>query len=102
MAKGKKYTLHPYTVFTALAIGGISTCFLGLSISFIYSRIQGQIPTIDLPVLFYFNTLLLLFSSWAFVKAFGYYHADDARRFLRTIGVALALSVFFLVAQLFA
>ena len=76
--------------------------FLGLSIAYLYSRFQGDIPPVILPPLFYFNCLILLASSWTLVIAKKAYKEDDTDRYKRCLLYTNILSFIFLILQIVA
>ena len=96
------YFIHPHSIFITLILGGISACFLGLSVSFIYSRVQGQIPPVSLPSLFYFNSLLLMASSYFLIKAKRAYKSDSIAPFKQALLITLILTILFLFLQIIA
>jgi cytochrome c oxidase subunit III len=93
---------HPHNVLLILLLIGISAMFLSLTLAFIYTRIQSGIPAIKLPVLFFFNTLILLCSSGTMVWANRAYKADETANYQKALKATLALSFFFLIMQFVA
>lgn len=96
------YIIHPYNIFLALVLGGISAAFIGLSIAYIYSRVQGQMPAIALPPLFYFNSLILVGTSWTLTRAKRQYREDDTSNFKRSLLISVVMSLLFLIMQILA
>lgn len=95
------FAFHPYNVMLALTLFGLTTLFLALSVAFIYTRIQSDLPPIKLPTIFIFNTLILLASSYTMILAKKAYKKDDTDGYKRLLLVTIVLSVIFLIAQIF-
>lgn len=95
----ENFAFHPYNVLLVLLLFSISALFLAFSAAFIYTRVQSHLPPIRLPLIFIFNTLILLGSSGAMIRAKRAYRADDTRGYQRALSLTILLSVVFLVAQ---
>lgn len=95
------FAFHPYNVLLILLIVSLSVLFLSLSISFVYTRIQNASPPIQLPLIFLFNTLVLLASSGTMIYAKRAYIADSTERYKLALAVTMGLSVIFLILQIF-
>ncbi|MFZ1749623.1 MAG: hypothetical protein WAU01_05510, partial [Saprospiraceae bacterium] len=63
MIPNRKYLVHPHYVILTLIIVGISSLFLGFTGAYIYNRVQHGIAPINIPPLFYFNSLLIIGTS---------------------------------------
>ncbi len=95
----QSFAFHPYNVMLALLLFGITALFLAFSAAFVYTRVQSGQPALRLPVIFFFNTLILLGSSAAMLWAKRAYRADDTRSYQQALGVTIVLSLFFLGMQ---
>jgi cytochrome c oxidase subunit 3 len=93
------FAFHPYNVLLALVLFGITVLFLSFSAAFIYSRVQSELPPIKLPLIFIFNTLILLGSSATMIWAKRSYLADHTRNYQRALMATILLSLVFLVLQ---
>ena len=103
MAQNQKdYVIHPQVIAMSLLIAGVTFLFLAFSGSYIYTRVQADIPPIKLPTLFYINTLVLLASSHTITRCKRAYREDDTKQYQLMLAASLALSLIFLVAQIFA
>lgn len=98
----KNYLVHPQVIAMALLIAGVTFLFLAFSGSYIYTRFQTGIPPIKLPPLFYFNTIILLGSSWTLLQSKKAYLDDNTAKYQGFLWATLALSLIFLFAQIFA
>ncbi|MCI5080151.1 MAG: cytochrome c oxidase subunit 3 [Saprospiraceae bacterium] len=96
------FAFHPYNILLFLTLFGIGALFLAFSVSFIYSRVQNDLPPLDLPLLFFFNTFILLGSSGTMVWAKKAYKADDTQAYQNALKATIALSVIFMISQFFA
>lgn len=85
-----------------LLIAGVTFLFIAFSGSYIYTRIQSGIPPIKLPWLFYFNTGILLASSYVLRICKKQYLEDDTVGYQRSLALTLGLSILFLVLQIVA
>lgn len=94
------FAFHPYNVLLILLILSLSILFLALSVSFIYTRVQSDLPPIRLPYIFLFNTLVLLGSSGTLLWAKRCYANDDTENYKLALMVTLGLSIVFLILQI--
>lgn len=85
-----------------LVLAGITVLFLGFSGAYLYSRFQAALIPIKLPSLFYFNSLILVASSFALMKAKAYYIHDQTEKYRLALMVTMGLTVLFLIAQIVA
>ncbi len=93
---------HPQYIMLTLLLAGLSMLFLALSAAYLYTRIQHQISPIQLPGLFFFNTLILLFSSYTLIQAKMAYEKDETNRYQHFLVSTLCLSLAFLGLQFIA
>lgn len=102
MVKEKDYLIHPLYILITLILGSITALFLGFSFAYIYSRIQNGENPVEIPVLFYLNTLILLATSYTLVQTKKAYESDQTSQYKLLLWVTLILSLIFLIAQVFA
>jgi cytochrome c oxidase subunit 3 len=93
------FMFHPYNVLLFLTLFGISAMFLAFTVSFIYTRVQSQLPPIELPGIFLFNTLILLGSSLTMLWAKRSYQDDDTRGYQLALASTIGLSLLFMLLQ---
>lgn len=93
------FSFHPYNVLLVLVLAGLTALFLALTTSFIYNRIQNDLPPIRIPAIFLVNTLILLGTSATITWAKREYKADHTERYQQALGATIALSVIFLCLQ---
>lgn len=102
MAKeSSAYIFHPYRVLLILLLFGISMIFLSLSFSLVYTRIQNDLDPIRLPFIFYFNTLLLLLTSYTLWRANQNYLTDDTESYIKSLIVTVIITLIFLISQIY-
>jgi len=102
MTKERNFLIHPSYIVMFLVLSGVTTLFLGFSAAYIYTRVDAGTPPVELPPLFYFNTLILIASSYTLLWAKKSYLADHTDNYKMALIVTLALTFIFLVAQIFA
>jgi cytochrome c oxidase subunit 3 len=100
MIPARKYLIHPHYIIISLVIGSITALFLGFTGAYIYSRVQQGIAPIQLPSLFYFNSLLIVASSLTLIYAKKRYEDDDTPMFKVAIWLTLLFTILFLVMQI--
>lgn len=102
MKQERNFLIHPHYILMALGLAGITFLFLGFSAAYLYNRVQQGIPPVKMPPLFYWNTLILLASSYMMIRSKRSYLADDTAGYKLNLTVTLILSIVFLIAQIFA
>ncbi len=95
----RNLNFHPYNIMMILLLTGLTMLFLALSASYVYSRVQHKIPPIEIPIMFLFNTLILMGSSYTLALAKKNYENDDTRGYQVNLGLTLLLSILFMLAQ---
>ncbi len=95
-------TFHPYNILLTFVLAGITALFFAFSAAYLYTRVTMGIPPIKLPSLFFFNTALLLGTSYTMVLAKKAYLSDDTNRYKQMLAVTIAMSIVFVIAQLIA
>lgn len=93
---------HPFNVLLTLTLISLGALFLTLTIAFVYTRIQSDLPPIKLPNLFVFNTLILLGSSATMVWAKRSYLQDNTRNYQRALLATIIISLIFMLMQFVA
>ena len=93
------FAFHPYNVMLILVLMGVTTLFLAFSAAFVYTRVQSDLPPLRLPILFLFNTVILLASSATMIWAKRAYKADDTLSYQRALLATMILSFFFMIMQ---
>lgn len=102
MKEERNYLIHPLYIIMFLTLAGITALFLGFSAAYLYNRVQQGVPPVSLPPLFYWNTLLLVGSSYTLLGAKKAYLADNTKKYKTYLTVTLVLTLLFLAAQIMA
>ncbi|NND04787.1 MAG: cytochrome c oxidase subunit III [Saprospiraceae bacterium] len=95
----RSFALHPHKIIVYLLIAGITMLFLSLTMSYAYTRFQFNLEPIRLPVIFFFNTVLLIASSYLLWKAKKYYEKDETSRYKSALFKVIGLTLAFLIGQ---
>ncbi|MGB3798243.1 MAG: cytochrome c oxidase subunit 3 [Lewinella sp.] len=96
------FAFHPKNIYLSLLLFSLSMLFLAMTAAFVYTRIQSDLPPIQLPLLFLGNTVILLASSYTMVQAKRAYLADNTEGYQRMLWYTLYLSIFFMIMQAIA
>lgn len=96
------FRFHKHNVLLTLLLTGLSMLFVAISAAYVYSRVQNELPAIQLPWLFFFNTLILVASSWTLIQAEKAYEDDDTDRYRQLLSATTILSILFLGLQFMA
>jgi len=91
--------IHPYTIFMTLVLGGITMLFLAFTGAYLYSRIENQNPPIQIPIIFVFNTILLLGSSLCVIWAKKSYLSDNTAGYIKALKATIVLTILFMLFQ---
>lgn len=102
MKEARQPIVHPSYIIMVLVLAGVTALFLGFTGSYLYSRFTADLTPIHLPWLFYFNTLILLGSSFTLIQAKKQYLIDDTDKYKLYLVITLGLTVLFLIAQVAA
>ncbi len=94
-----KLTFHPYKILLFLTLGSLTAIFLGLTLSYLYSRVQTDIPPIQVSNIFIFNTLILMASSATISWANKAYLKDNTRQYQIALAVTIVLTFLFMIMQ---
>lgn len=90
---------HPKNIILFLTLAGLTMLFLSLSFAYVYTRTLSKLPPLQLPWLFYVNTLVLLASSYTLLQSKQAYLEDMTGRYQQTLYITISLSFLFLVLQ---
>jgi cytochrome c oxidase subunit 3 len=102
MVEEKNYLIHPQYIIMTLVLFGVSALFLGFSGAYLYNRVQQGVQPVAVPSMFYYNSVLLLLSSFTLWKAKNAYSEDETKPFRNNLIITLFLTIGFLIAQFFA
>lgn len=94
-----EFLFHPKNVMLFVLLFGLSILFLALTVAYIYTRVTMNVPPVQIPALFIFNTLILVSSSYTMVRARRCYLGDDTEGYQRNLKYTIWLSVVFMIMQ---
>jgi cytochrome c oxidase subunit III len=97
--KQNEFLFHPKNVMLFILLFGLTFLFLALTVAYVYIRVTNKVLPVQVPMLFVFNTAILLASSWTMVRSKRCYLFDDTRGYQRNLKYTMWLSLFFTVMQ---
>ncbi len=92
-------TFHPYNILMILVLISLTALFLAFSAAYIYSRVQNPTPPVRIPLIFLFNTVILIGSSMTMNWAKNAYRKDNTKTYQQALLITIILTVVFLIAQ---
>lgn len=100
VAMEKKNTkIHPHKFNLWVAIASILMMFAGLTSAYIVKRNQANWQTFDLPVAFWYSTVLIVISSFTLVMAVRSFKQRMMSKYRWLMGATLLLGSLFIVLQ---
>lgn len=100
VSRQNEFLFHPKNVMLFILLFGLAFLFLALTAAYLYIRVTNDVPPVRVPVLFVFNTAILLASSWTMIRSQRCYLADDTPGYQKNLQITIWLSVFFTLMQL--
>lgn len=98
----RNYLIHPNYIILILVLFGVTALFMGFSVAYLYNRLQQGIAPVQLPSLFYYNSILLIASSYTLWSSKKAYQNDQTKKYQQMLVITLMLTIAFLVAQVLA
>lgn len=98
----RNYSIHPLYIIITLVLSSITALFLGFIAAYLYNRFQGNLMPIEVPTLFFTNSILLLATSYLFIRTRKSYEEDRTSDYKKTLWLILILSLLFLALQIYA
>ena len=102
MTNQRNYLIHPQFIVLYLLLASLSFLFLGFSLAYVYNRVQNGLPPIELPSLFYFNTFILITTTYLLKQTKKSYLNDDTKKYQQLLWLILVLTLAFLILQVTA
>ena len=102
MEQKNEFLFHPKNLMLFILLFGLCFLFLALTVSYVYIRVTNQVPPVQVPVLFFLNTLLLLASSYTMIQARKAYLNDQTEVYQANLLRTLQLSLLFTAMQVIA
>lgn len=95
----KKQRLHPHKFTLWVAIGSILMMFAGLTSAYIVKRNQANWQTFNLPVAFWYSTVVILASSFTIMLALRSFKERAMSKYRMLMLVTMLLGAVFIVLQ---
>jgi cytochrome c oxidase subunit 3 len=102
MVQNDNLLFHPKRIMLFILLVGLTFLFLALTISYVYIRVTNAVPPVQVPVLFFLNTLILVASSYTMIQARKAYLDDETDVYQRNLLRTMQLSLVFTVLQIIA
>ena len=102
MSESNDYYIHPLYILITLVLGSITALFVGFSFAYIYSRVQNGERPVEIPILFYLNTIFLLMASAGLKMTQKAYETDNTKQYKILLWFVTIVSGIFLVMQIIA
>jgi cytochrome c oxidase subunit 3 len=95
----RSFAVHPSAMIMILILFGVTALFGALSIAYIYTRVDKGMLGVKVPVLFIFNTLVLIFSSVCIQRCRQYFDKHKELLCYRWGMLTVISTVLFLILQ---
>jgi cytochrome c oxidase subunit III len=102
MVQNDNLLFHPKRIMLFILLVGLTFLFLALTVSYVYIRVTNAVPPVQVPVLFFLNTLILVASSYTMIQARKAYLDDETDVYQRNLLRTMQLSLVFTVLQIIA
>lgn len=96
----QKRKIHPHKFTLWVAIGSILMMFAGLTSAFIVKRSQANWLMLEIPVIFWYSTVVILFSSVAIQLSLKALKQRNMLGYRRWLVITAVLGIVFLVLQI--
>lgn len=98
----RNYLIHPLYIIITLVLAGVTSLFIGFTGAYVYTRVQNGLAPVELPPLFFINTVFLVGASYVLIKTKEAYLNDQTNTYKTNLWITLALTFFFLILQIIA
>lgn len=97
----QRQPLHPKKLLLWVALGSITMMFVAFTSAYIVRKYAGNWTEFNMPLIFLFNTILIIFSSWTMHKSFVSLKKKFLTSFQFWLGITTLLGILFVVLQYF-
>ncbi len=97
--KDQKIRIHPHKFTLWVGLASIVMMFAGLTSAYLIKRNLSNWITFDLPLIFWYSTAVIIFSSITIMLSRKAFRQRDMKGYRRWLTVTLALGVAFVVMQ---
>lgn len=102
VSEERNYVIHPLYIIITLVLAGVTSLFIGFTVAYVYSRVQNGLPPVELPPLFFINTIFLVAASFLLVRTKRAYLDDETRMYKVFLWIVFGLTILFLIFQIIA
>ncbi|MBS1496661.1 MAG: cytochrome c oxidase subunit 3 [Bacteroidetes bacterium] len=99
MMENRKNRIHPHKFTLWVGIGSILMMFAGLTSAFIVKRNQANWLSFDIPVAFWYSTVVIIASSFTLLSALKAFKERQMKKYKGLLLVTLILGVLFVTIQ---
>jgi len=99
VAMEQRKKIHPHKFTLWVGIGSLVMMFAGLTSAYIVKRNQANWQTFDLPMLFWYSTVVIILSSGTIYLAEKAFKQREMLKYRNLLGVTVLLGVLFIVLQ---
>lgn len=90
---------HPKKMILWIALGSITMMFVAFTSAYLVRRAAGNWVEFRLPDIFFFNTILIMFSSWTMHQSSLALKKNNYNSFKTFLGITTLLGVVFIILQ---
>ena len=91
--------MHPHKFTLLVALGCIVMMFAGLTSAYIVKRNQANWTTFDLPVIFWYSSVVIIISSITMRVSKNYFVAREMAKYRQMLFITMLLGIAFVVLQ---
>lgn len=95
----RSYSIHPSTIIMVLVFMGITALFGALTFAYLYARVDKEMSSIHIPLLFVINSIVLASSSFFIQQCRKNFDLRNEPRLLKNGYLTLAATILFLILQ---
>lgn len=95
----RSFIVHPSSMIIILVLFGVSALFGALSLAYLYTRVDRDMQSIHIPILFLFNTFVLAFSSYCIQRTRKYFAEKNERFCIQWGSITILVTLLFLALQ---
>ncbi|MEM6726645.1 MAG: cytochrome c oxidase subunit 3 [Bacteroidota bacterium] len=85
-----------------LLLAGLSAIFLAMTFSYLYQKVVNDLTPVRPPLLFLFNTIILVGTSYFMNQANRHYREDNTQKYTQALILTFVVSFLFMGAQVVA
>jgi cytochrome c oxidase subunit 3 len=82
-----------------MAMGSMFMVFAGLTSAFLLQRSKAKLSFFELPLFFYFSTIVILLSSYTMHRAVKAFKSREMKSYTKLVGITITLGILFIIFQ---